>query len=196
MTAPLGYRQRISARSTYFAIRAILIADQKRQDGWGALMNRLVLFAVLLSQSSLIFCQSTATPPGGPQVPGKVSMGQWPFSFSNVKPGQTATRPTFRSFDCHDSNITQNQANPPADLDHLFDTSCTDVKSQVEFLARNESSFSRSPLVVGPHPNGEPIPTQWPNAKGERIPTQWPYLKLLPIDGISPDVVPVHRRAR
>ena len=139
-------------------------------------MNRLVLFAVLLSQSSLIFCQSTATPPGGPQVPGKVSMGQWPFSFSNVKPGQTATRPTFRSFDCHDSNITQNQANPPADLDHLFDTSCTDVKSQVEFLARNESSFSRSPLVVGPHPNGEPIPTQLPNAKGERIPTQWPYL--------------------
>ncbi len=165
--------------------------------GWtGALMNRLVLFAVLLSQSSLIFCQSTATPPGGPQVPGKVSMGQWPFSLSNAQPGQTAARPAFKGFDCHGTNANQNQANAPADLDHLFDTSCTDVKSHVDFLARNESSFSLSPLVVGPHPHGEPIPTQWPNAKVERIPTQWPDLKLLPIDGISPGVVPVHRSAK
>jgi hypothetical protein len=162
----------------------------------GALMNRLVLFAVLLFQSSLIFCQSTATPTGSPHVPGKVSMGQWPFGFGNGQPGQTAARPVFKSFDRHRPNASQNQANVPMDLDHLFNASCTDLKSHVELFALNENSLSRPPLVVEPHPKGEPIPTQWPNAKIEQIPTQWPNLKLQPIGGESPGLVPVHRSAR
>ena len=159
-------------------------------------MTRLVLFAVLLSQSSLIFCQSTATPPGSLQGSGKVSMGQWPFSFSNGQPGQTAARRTFKSFDCHGPNTTQTQANVPIDFDHLFNAPCTDLKSHVDLFALNENSSSWSPLVVGPHPKGEPIPTQWPNAKIKQIPTQWANLKLQPIDGGFSGLVPTHRSAK
>jgi hypothetical protein len=159
-------------------------------------MNRLVLFAVLLFQSTVVFSQSTATPPGSPQTPGKASMGQWPFDFSNSHPGHTAARPTFKSFDCQGSNTTQNQASAPIDFDHLFNAPCADLKTHVEFFARNENSFSRSPLVVQPRFKFEPIPTQWPNAKTEQIPTQWPNLKLQPIDGGSPGLVPAHGSAK
>jgi hypothetical protein len=123
-------------------------------------------------------------------------MGQWPFSFSNGQPGQAAARPTFKSFNCYDPNTIQNQAGVPIDLDHLFNAPCTDVKSHVDLFALNEYSFSRSPLLVGPHPKGEPIPTQWPNARIEQIPTKWPNLKLQPIDGESPGLVPIHRSAK
>jgi hypothetical protein len=161
-----------------------------------AFMNRLVLFAVLLFQSSLIFCQSTAIPARSAQVPGKVSMGQGPFRFSNGQPGQNTARRTFKSFDCHSPNATQNQANVPIDFDHLFNAPYMDLKSRVDLFALNENSSSWSPLVIGPHPRGEPIPTQWPHAKIERIPTQWPNLKLQPVDGISPGVVPVQGSAK
>jgi hypothetical protein len=120
-------------------------------------------------------------------------MGQWPFGFSNGQPGQTAARPTLKSFDCHGPNTNQNQANVPIDLDHLFNAPCTDAKSRADLFALNENYFSVSPLVVGPHPKGEPIPTQWPNAKIKRIPTQWPNLKLQPIDGGSSSLVPAYR---
>lgn len=159
----------------------------------GVLMNRLVLFAVLFSQSGLILCQSTATPPGSAQVPDKVSMGQWPFGFSNGQPGQTAARPTFKSFDCHGPNTSQHHVNTPADLDPLLSAYCTDLKSQVGPFALNENSFPRPSLFVGPHTKGEPIPTQWPNAKIGQIPTQWPNLKLQPIDGGSSSLIPAYR---
>jgi hypothetical protein len=159
-------------------------------------MNRLMLLAVLLFESTVVFCQSSATPHGSPQAPGKAAMGQvagqWPLGFSNCQPGQTAARPWFKSFDCHGSNSTRNQASAPIDLDRLFNANCTDLKSQVELFARNEDSFSRSPLVVRPHAKGEPIPGQWPNAKIEQIPTQWPNLKLQLIDGGSAGLVPAH----
>lgn len=160
-------------------------------------MKRLVLFAVLLSQSSLIFCQSTATPPGIPQVPGKVSMGQWPFSFSIGPPGQTAAaRPALKSFNCEGPNTNQNQAGVPIGLDHLFKAPCADVKSHVELLALNANSFSSTPLVAGPQAKGEPIPTQWPSAKMERIPTRWPNLKLQPIDNGPSVLLPARGRAK
>jgi hypothetical protein len=159
-------------------------------------MNRLMLFAVLLFQSTVVFCQSSATPPGSPQLRGKESIGQWPFDFSNGQLGQTAARPTFKSFGCHGPNTTQDQASAPIDLNHLFNAPCTDLKSQVELFARNENSFSPFPLVVRPHFKSEPIPTQWPNAKFEQIPTQWPNLKLQPIDGRSPSLVPAHSGAK
>jgi hypothetical protein len=157
----------------------------------GALMNRLVLFTFLLFQSSLIFCQSTATSPASPQVPSKVSMGEWPFGFSNSPLEQGVARPTFKSFDCHGTNA-KNQASVPIDLDHLFNVACPVLKTDVETLALNERYFSRSPLVVGPRSKGEPIPTQWPNAKIEQIPTQWPNLKLQPIDGGSSSLIPAY----
>ena len=162
-------------------------------------MHRFVLFALLLIPSTAVYCQSMATPPGNSQVSRKPSAVQWPLDFSNSQPGQAAAKPAFKSFDCNGPNTTPNQASKPIDLDHLFNATCTDLKSQVEILkrgvelyARNESSFSRSPFVVRPHPKGEPIPTQWPNVKVEQIPTEWPNLKLQPIDGGSPGLIPAH----
>ena len=173
-----------------------LYSKPTKTPGWrGSLMIRLLLFAVLLSQSSLIFCQSAATPPGSPQGSGNVSMGLWPFSFSNSKPGQAAARPTFKSFDCHGPNA-KNQANVPTDFDDLLNAPCADLKAHAGLFALNENSSSWSRLVVGPHPKGEPIPTQWPNARFEQIPTQWPNLKLQPIDGGSPGLAPARRRSK
>ncbi len=159
-------------------------------------MNRLMLFAVLLLQGTVVFCQSTATPSGSPFVPGNVSMGQWPFDWSKVQSEQTASRPAFKSFDCLGPSTTRNQASAPIDFDHLFSAPCMDLKSHVELFAHNENSLSRSPLVVQPHLKGEPIPTQWPNAKIEKIPTQWPNLKLQPIKGGSAGLVPTHAGAK
>jgi hypothetical protein len=144
-------------------------------------MYRLALFTFLLFQSSLIFCQSTATSPASPNVPDKAAMGQWPFGFSNSPLEQSVARPAFKSFDCNGPNA-KNQASVPIDLDHLFNVSCPVLKTDVETFALNERYFSRPPLIVGPHLKGQPIPTQWPNAKIERIPTRWPNLKLQPID--------------
>jgi hypothetical protein len=169
-------------------------------------MNRLMFLAVLLFQSTVIFGQSTATLLGSPQTQSKVSTGQlplgrWPsgqppFDFGFGQPGQTATGPLFKNFDCEGLNTAQNQANAPFDFDHLFNAPCKDSKTHIEFLARNESFFSRSPLVVQPHYNFEPIPTQWPNVKTEQIPTQWPSLKLQPIDGRSSGLVPARDSAK
>jgi hypothetical protein len=156
----------------------------------GALMNRLELFSVLLFQSSLVFCQSTATSSASPQVPGKVSMGQWLFGFRNNPLEQSVAKPTFKSFNCASPSTNRNHATAPVDLDHLFNVACPVLKTDVETLALNERYFSRSPLVVGLHPKGEPIPTQWPNAKIVRIPTHWPNLKLQAIDGGSSDSDP------
>lgn len=155
-------------------------------------MNRPMLFAVLLFQSTIVFCQSTATPPGSPQTAGKGSMEQLPFDFNDSRPGQNAARPTFKSLDCQESSTTQNQANAPIDFEHLFSAPCADLSTHAEFLARNENSFSRSPLVVQPRSDFVPIPTQWPKARSEQIPTQWPKLKLQPIDRGSPDLIPAH----
>jgi hypothetical protein len=102
---------------------------------------------------------------------------------------------TFKSFDCHGPSA-KNQANVPTDFDDLLNAPCADLKSHSGLFALNMNSSSWSPLVVGPHPKGEPIPTQWPNAKIEQIPTQWPNLKLQPIDGGSPGLVLVHRGAK
>jgi len=159
-------------------------------------MNRLILFVVLLFQSTVGLCQSAAIPPGNPQTLGEVSMGRWPFDFSNGQPGQTAARPAFKSFDCHGTNTTQSQVSVPIDLAQLFNASCTDLKSHVELFSRNENPFSQSSFVVQPHLKSEPIPTQWPNAKLEQIPTQWPNLKLQPIDGGSPGLVSAHGSAK
>ncbi len=153
-------------------------------------MNRLMLFAVLLLETAVVFCQAPATPPGSSQVPGKASIGEWPFNFNIGQPGQTALKPKFKSLDCNGLSAIRTQASGSIDFDHLFGTPCAGSQSHVVFLARNENSFSLAPLVVQPHPKGEPIPTQWPNAKIERIPTQWPSLKLQPINGGSPDLVP------
>jgi hypothetical protein len=162
----------------------------------GRQMSRFMLLAVVLFQGALVFCQSTAAPSGSAQLSGKASVGQWAgqwaFSLSNGQPGETAARPAFGNFDCHGPNTTPSQASAPIDFDHLFSAPCADLKTHVEFLARNESSFSRSPLVVQPHVKGAPIPTQWPNAKLEQIPTQWPNLRLQAIDGGSPDPVGAH----
>jgi hypothetical protein len=103
--------------------------------------------------------------------------------------------PTFKSFDCHGPNA-RNQANVPTDFDDLLNAPCAGLKSHAGLFALNESSSSWSGLVVGPHPKGEPIPTQWPNARFEQIPTQWPNLKLQPIDGGSPGLVLVHHGAK
>lgn len=177
--------------------RAGYTQSRPKTPGWMEdLLKRLVLFAVLLFQSSLILCQSTATPPGSPQVLSKGSIGQWPFIFGNDRPEQTVGRPTFKSFDCHGLNTSNNQASVPVDLDQLLNAPCSDLKSHVEYFALNENSFSWSPLLVGPHPKGEPIPTQWPNARIEQIPTQWPNLKLQPIDRGSPGLAPAHRSAK
>jgi hypothetical protein len=143
-----------------------------------------------------------ATPPGNSQAPRKLSAVQWPLDFSNSQPGQTAAKPAFKNFNCRGSDTTPNQASAPIDLDHLFSSTCTDLKSRVETLARvelfarNENSFSRSPLVVWPRLKGEPIPTQWPNGKVEQIPTEWPNLKLQPIGGGAPGLVPAHGSAK
>jgi hypothetical protein len=171
--------------------RAGYTQNQQKSAGMeGRVMSRLMLFALVLFQGCVVFCQSTATPPGGPQIPGKVSMGQWAFGLSSGQPGKTAARPTFKIFDCNGPNTTQIQVNVPIDFGHLFDVPCTDLKSRDELVARNESSYSWSPLIVGPHLKGEPIPTQWPNAKVEQIPTQWPNLKLQMIDGGTPGLAP------
>jgi hypothetical protein len=159
-------------------------------------MHRFVLFALLLSSSAMVLAQSMGTPPGNSQAPGKSSSVQWPLNFSSSQPGQTAARPALKSFNCHAPNTTPNQASPPIDFDHLFNSTCLDLKLQVkpfarvELFARNESSFSRSPFVVWPQLKGEPIPTQWPNGKVEQIPTQWPNLKMQPIDGGAAALVP------
>ena len=162
-------------------------------------MSRLMLLAVVLFQGTLfqgsaVFCQTPATPLGSAQISGKVSMGQLagqcPFDFSGGLLGQSAAKPSFKSLECNGLNSTANQAGAPIDFDHLFSAPSADLKTHLEFLARNESSFSRSPLVVQPHLKGEPIPTQWPNAKAEQIPTLWPNLKLQPIEGGSSGLVP------
>ena len=164
-------------------------------------MNRLMFFAVLLLQSTVVFGQSTAALLGSPQTQGKVSkgqwpLGQWPSDFGNGLPGQTLTGPLFKRFDCQGSNTAQNQANAPVDFDQLFNAPCKDSKTQIEFLARNESAFSQSPLVVQPHSKFGPIPTQWPKAKAENIPTRWPNLKMQPIDGGASGLVPAHGSAK
>jgi hypothetical protein len=159
-------------------------------------MNRLMFFAVLLFQSTVVFGQSTATLLGSPQTQGKVSTRQWALDFVNGQPGQTLTGPLFKNFDCKGSSAVQTQASAPVDLDHLVNAPCADLESQVEFLARNESAFSRSPLAVQPHSKFGPIPTQWPNAKTEQIPTQWANLKLQPIDGGSSGLAPAHDSAK
>jgi len=164
-------------------------------------MNRLMFVAILLLQTTAVFCQSTATLLGSPQTQGKVStgqslLGQRPFDFGVGQPGQTPTGPIFKSFDCQRLNAAQNQANAPFDFDHLFSAPCKDSKTDIEFFARNESAFTRSPLVVQPHSNFGPIPTQWPKAKTEQIPTQWSNLKLQPIDGRSAGLVPAHGGAK
>lgn len=165
-------------------------------------MHRFVLFALLLVPSTAVLAQSMATPPGNSPAPAKLSASQWPLDFSNSQPGQTAARPAVKSFDCHGPSPTPTRASAPLDVDHLFNATCADLKSQVEPLARvelfarNESSFSRSPFVVRPHLKGEPIPKQWPNLKVEQIPTEWPNLKLLPIDGGTPGLVPAHGSAK
>jgi hypothetical protein len=167
---------------------------RKRRNGGALSMHRFVLFALLLFPSTSVLCQSTATPPGNSQAPGKPSAVQWPLDFSSSQPGQTAARPAFKGFDCHGPHTTPNQANAPIDLDHLFNAPCAQVEplARVELFARNENSFSRSPFVVWPHLKGEPIPTQWPSVKTEQIPTEWPNLKLQPINGRSPGLVPAH----
>jgi hypothetical protein len=166
-------------------------------------MRRFVLFVLLLFPVTAVFCQSMTTPPGNSQAPGKPSAAQWPLDFSNSHPGQTAARLSFKSFDCRGPNTNPNQANTPIDLDHLFlFTTCADLQShgepfaRAELFALNENSYSRSPLVVRPHPKGEPIPKQWPNLKFEQIPTEWPNLKLQPIDGGSSSLVPAHGSAK
>ena len=165
-------------------------------------MRRFVLFVLLVCPSTTVFCQSMATPPGNSQAHGKQSAAQWPLNFSNGQPEQTAARPAFKNFDCHGLNTASHQASAPIDLDHLFSASCADLQShgepfaRAELFALNENSYSRSPLVVRPHPKGEPIPKQWPNLKFEQIPTEWPNLKLQPIDGGSSSLVPAHGSAK
>ncbi len=182
--------------SSYTQIRRI------RRNGGALSMHRFVFFALLLCPSAAVICQSTAAPPGNSQAPGKPSTAQWPLDFSNSQLGLTAAKPAFKSFDCHGPQATPSQANAPIDLDHLFDSDCTGLKSQaeppthVELFARNESSLPRSPFAVWPTLKGEPIPTQWPNGKVERIPTEWPNLKLQPIDGVSSGPVPAHGSAK
>jgi hypothetical protein len=160
----------------------------------GRKMKRLILFAVVLLQGTAVFCQSPVTPLGSAQVSGKVLTGplsgQSPFDFSGGQLGPTAARPSFKSLECNGPNSTLNQVSAPIDFDHLFSARSADLKTQEDFFARNEASFSRSPLDVQPHLKGEPIPTQWPNAKAEQIPTLWPNLKLQPIKGGSPGLDP------
>lgn len=154
-------------------------------------MNRFMFYATLLLQSTVVLCQSMATPPGSSLDPGKLSTPQWPLAFSNGQTGQTAARPAFKSFDCHGQDTAQNQASATIDLDPLFNAPCTDLKSHVLLFARNENSLSQFSLSVAPHLKAEPIPTQWPNAKLKQIPTRWPNLALLPIDAGSPSSVSV-----
>jgi hypothetical protein len=159
-------------------------------------MNRLMIFAILLFESAVVFSQSTGTTPVSPQAVGNEQMGQWPLEFSHGRPAQIGTGPTFKSFDCHGRNTTQNQASAPIDFDHLFSAPCTDLKPHVELFAHNEIFSSQSPLDVPPQLKGEPIPTQWPNAKLEKIPTRWPNLKLRPIDEGSQGLVPAQGKAK
>jgi hypothetical protein len=159
-------------------------------------MNRFVFFAVLLFQGTFVFCQTMVTPPESSKAPGKLSTTQSPFDLSNGQPWQTAAGPAFKSFDCYGSNATQNRAGAPIDLDHLFNATCTDMKSHPALFALNENSFSPPLSVVRPHPKGELIPKQWPNLKFQQIPTQWPNLKLEPIDGGTPGLVPAHGNAK
>jgi hypothetical protein len=175
---------------------------RKRRNGGALFMNRFVFVALLLFPGTAVLCQSMATPPGTSQAPGKLSAVQWPLDFSYGQPGQTAPRPAFKNFNCQGSNTSPNQASAPIDLDQVFSASCLDLKSHVEPLthlelfARNEDSSVRSPLVVRPHPKGEPIPKQWPNLKFEQIPTEWPNLKLQLIDGGSSGLAPTQGRAK
>lgn len=151
-------------------------------------MGRLMLFTAVLFQGTLfqgtaVFGQPPATPLGSAQISGKVSMSQCPFDFSGGLLGQGAARPSSKTLECNGLNSPLNQAGAPIDFDRLFSRRSANLKTDLEFFARNESSFSSSPLVVQRHLKGEPIPTQWPNAKAERIPTLWPNLKLQPIEG-------------
>ncbi len=165
-------------------------------------MHRFAFFALLVLQSTAVLCQSAATLPGNSQAPGKPSAVQWQLDFSNSQPGQTAARPALKRFNCNGQDTTPSQANAPVDVDHLFSASCMSLKSHVEpfahveLFALNEDPSSRSPLVVRPHPRGEPIPRQWPNLKFEQIPTEWPNLKLQLIDGGSQSLVPAHGSAK
>lgn len=159
-------------------------------------MNRLMLFAILVFQGTLVFSQSPATPPASPQTSGKASMGQWPFDFSYGRQRQTAASPFFTGLYFQGPNTTPNQTSAPIDFDHLFNAPDADLKTPFEFLARNENPFSLSPRFVQPQSKFEPIPTQWPNAKTEQIPTQWQNLKLQPIYGQSLGKVSTHGRAK
>jgi len=165
-------------------------------------MHRIVLFALLLFPGTAVLGQSMATPPGTSQAPGKQSTIQWPLDFNNGQLAQTAAKPAFKNFNCQGPNTTPNQGGAPIDLDRIFSSPCIDLKLHVEpfaraeLFARNEDYSVRSPLVVRPHPKGEPIPTQWPNSRVEQIPTQWPNLKLQLIDGGTPGVVPAQGNAK
>jgi len=169
-------------------------------------MKRLIFFAVLLFQSTVVFGQSAMSLLGSPQTQGKVSMGQSllgqaplvqsPFDFGVGRPGQALAGPFFKSFDCHGSNTAQNQANAPVDFNHLFNAPCAESKTDIDYIARNENAFAFSPLVTQPRFKSQPIPTQWPKAKSEKIPTQWANLKLQPIDGRSSNSVPAHDSAK
>jgi hypothetical protein len=171
--------------------RAGYTQDREKVLGWRVVkMSRLVLVAVVLIQGTFfqgtaVFCQSPATPLESPQISGNGSMGQLPFDFSGGQSGLTAAKPSFKSFRWEGPNSAANQASAPIDFYNLFSAPRADLKTHLEFFARNENSFSRSPLVVQPHLKGEPIPTQWPNAKAEQIPTLWPNLKLQPINSGS-----------
>lgn len=155
-------------------------------------MQRFALFALLLFPGAAVLCQSTATSPGNSQAPGKLSAVQWPLDFSNGQTRQAAAKPAFERFNCNVRNTAPSQASAPIDLNPLFSAPCMDLNAHaehfthVELFALNENSFSRSPLVVQPHPKGEPIPGQWPNLTFKQIPTEWPNLKLQPIGGGSP----------
>lgn len=169
-------------------------------------MNRLIFVAILLLQSAAVLGQSSTNLLGSPQPPGKVSTGQSPFGqwqpgqpqfdFGSGHPGQTLTGPISKDFDCQGSSTARNRPNAPVDFGHLSNAPCAELKTQIEYLARNESAFSWSPLVAEPHFKSEPIPTQWPNAKTEQIPTRWPNLKLQPIDGRSAGLVSAHDSAK
>src|SRR5580704_10974235 len=116
-------------------------------------MSRLMLLTVVLFQGTMtqgtaVFGQSPATPLGSAEISGKVSMSQCPFDFSGGLLGQSAARPSSKSLECNGLNSTLNQAEAPIDFDRLFSRRSANLKTDLEFFARNESSFSSSPLVV------------------------------------------------
>jgi len=157
-------------------------------------MNRLTLFLVLLFQSTVVFCQSVASLPGSPQVPGNASFGQGPINFSGGQFGQTFSSAKSGNTDFRDGLCqNRNQTSAHVDVKQRFHVS-VNPDSILLMLAQNNSLPSS--FLNGRNFGYEPIPTQWPNAKIEQIPTQWPNLKLQPIDGGSPGLVLVHRGAK